>query len=836
MCRNVFRTIAVLGVIGFSLPAKGIDRTTYFDFVVNGSPDTVMTQGDTMAWECDCVAGDTMTGELWLDLNANHTIDAGDKLWIMGKFKLIDGDTDWDQGPADSSAVPDGIFYCDIGNEIDMAFPPINYVFKVTNDIDGSTAENWLLINPHPSPPTTVSGTVSIEGVSAPDSLLNALWVCTNMDKEPWWSAITDSYGVYTLNLPDTGTWHIEVADNIPPYIRPEDTELHVTGPVTGINFEYKLPDAFVYGTVKDDRDSLLPFGVYVWYDNKTTGEDGHQQTTDGAFSLGMNAGEIRLGVHSEELFPDYLESPHHEFTIGVGDSEEVNFTCYRTDTSIYGLVTENGGTPSKSYRFTAQNDSFGYTNTYSDSATGLLELRVTADAGKPNGTIYNVHLDTDETPLPPGFGFETGNGWDAHPGGDTVYVKLVSYKGSVSGSLSVDPGDPTPDFEDFTVGVVDPATWQTKAQSQVESDGTYKVSAPQGTWHIELWHPDEWLCFPVRIESVTVDTLDVPGNDFIVNYGHCTLSGMLHGLFYVPENVWVGADGDSSWPHGYAKHGKVNESDSSYSIKICDAKWTVNAPWVEGYEHTPLDTTFTIDDSDSSATVDFYYIPVEYLEWIGAAGFESDGVDPDTGADGDMFEFQVRYTNAYNDSPYVYEVWIDLNDDLDYEPGERFAMIELDANDTTYSDGKYYTLSTPIDYAGDEVLNYRFYFESQGGNKACGFPNLDNPVVILEPGVEEAKVPLITMLYPVAPNPSGGAISIKYGVGTSSCDKVSLKVYDVTGRVVRTLVNSKKEPGTYTIKWNGENDAGTELSNGIYFCKFKSGDYQSTRKLILLR
>ncbi|MCK4306979.1 T9SS type A sorting domain-containing protein [candidate division WOR-3 bacterium] len=833
MSRNVLRAIVVLGVIGFSLPVEA-QRTNYFKFVVNGSPDTVMTQGDTMAWECDCELGDTLTAELWLDLNANHTIDAGDKLWIMSPFTLIDGMTDWDQGPADSSAVLDGIFYCDIGNVITgMAFAPGNYVFKVTNDIDASTAENWLLINPHPSPPAIVSGTVSIEGISAPDSLLNALWVCTDMDEEPWWSAITDSFGDYTLNLPDTGTWHVVVADDIPPYIRPGDTVLHVTAPVTGIDFEYELPEAYVYGDIKDDRDSLVIRTLHIGIEDEDTHEGVAQASTDsGRYFMGVLAGDnYRLGMGEEEVWPDYLipEFWNQRFNVGVGDSIRKDIFLPRTDTSIFGLITENGGLPSKSYEMETSEDSVGHIEINSDPATGLFVISVSS-------IVDSYHLWFDEDELLPGFAIEGGNGWNAGLG-DTVYVNLVTYKGSVSGSLSVDPGDPpVSDYTEFTVGVINPMTWETEVQSPVDSNGTYQVGAPEGTWNIELWGPEEWLPFPKRIESVTVDTVDVPGNDFMLNYGHCTLSGMLHGLFYVPEDIWVGADGDSIWPYGYSANGKVSQSDSTYSFKICDAEWTVSVPWIEGYEHTPTDTTFTIGDLDSSATVDFYYTPIEYLEWVGATGFESDGVDPDTGADGDAFEFGVRYTNAYNDSPYVYEVLIDLNDNLDYEPGERFAMIELDANDTTYSDGKFYTFTTPIDYAGDGVLNYCFYFENQWGGKACGFPNLDNPVVILEPGVEETKIPSITMLYPVAPNPSGGAISIKYGVGISGCDKVSLKVYDVTGRVVRTLVNSKKEPGTYTIKWTGENDAGTKLANGIYFCKFKSGDYQSTRKLILLK
>ncbi len=824
-----------LGVIGFSLQLNAQTRTNYFKFIVNGSADSIMSQSDTMAWECNCGIGDTLTGELWLDLNANHIIDGNDKLWIMCPFKLIDGMTDWNQGPADSSAIPEGIFYCGMGDAISgMAFAPLNYVFRVINWVDSSTAENWLLVTPAISPPVTVSGTISIEGITAPDPLLNALWVGTNMETEPWWSAITDSYGVYTLNLPDTGTWHIGVEDNIPPYVKPESIELNITdSDTTGIDLEYISPEAYVYGDIKDDRDSLILIEMHISIKDEDTDEHIAQTSTNsGHYFMGVLAGDnYRLGIWEEELYPNYLTPMfwNDVFDVIISDSIRKDIILTRTDTTIFGLITEDGGLPSQAYRMEAEKDSVGHIYLNSDSATGLFEISVSSIVDS-----YWVTLNEWDTPLPSGFGFEEGNGWTVSIG-DTVYVKLVSYKGSVSGSLSVAPGDPiVSDYTEFGVRVVNPTTWEAVAQSNVDSNGTYTVSVSEGTWNVELDCPENWMSFPHSIDSVTVDTVDVPGNDFLLNYGHCTLSGVLHGLFYVPENIYITAHGDSSWPHGYSKQCRVNQSDSSYSTKICDAEWTVNANWIEGYNLVSSDTTFTIGDSDSSATVDFYYVANRYLEWTGATGFESDGVNPDTGVYGDTFEFQVKYTDVHNDSPYVYEVWIDLDDDSDYDSSERFAMTEVNTNDTIYTDGKDYTFSVPIDSAGDGTINYCFYFSDQGGGKACGFPNLNNSFVVIEAGIAELKVPSITMLYPAAPNPSLGIVNIKYSLSKSA--NVSLRIYDITGRVVKTLVATKKKTGIHTLKWNGKNDAGTKLANGIYFYGFKSDEYHKTGKIIFLR
>jgi hypothetical protein len=57
------------------------------------------------------------------------------------------------------------------------------------------------------------------------------------------------------------------------------------------------------------------------------------------------------------------------------------------------------------------------------------------------------------------------------------------------------------------------------------------------------------------------------------------------------------------------------------------------------------------------------------------------------------------------------------------------------------------------------------------------------------------------------------------------------VKVHDVLGREAATLMNEVKEPGTYTVEFDGSN-----LSSGVYFCKLQVGDFVQTRRLLLLR
>jgi flagellar hook assembly protein FlgD len=62
----------------------------------------------------------------------------------------------------------------------------------------------------------------------------------------------------------------------------------------------------------------------------------------------------------------------------------------------------------------------------------------------------------------------------------------------------------------------------------------------------------------------------------------------------------------------------------------------------------------------------------------------------------------------------------------------------------------------------------------------------------------------------------------------------VSMVVYDVQGRQVKTLVNGALTGGTHTISWNGRDQAGNTVADGVYFCHVKAGTVEQTAKMLL--
>ena len=64
----------------------------------------------------------------------------------------------------------------------------------------------------------------------------------------------------------------------------------------------------------------------------------------------------------------------------------------------------------------------------------------------------------------------------------------------------------------------------------------------------------------------------------------------------------------------------------------------------------------------------------------------------------------------------------------------------------------------------------------------------------------------------------------------------MTLTIHDVSGRTVRTLVNAKRDAGEYSAIFDGKDEVGRELASGAYFYRLKVGDFESNRKMLMLK
>jgi len=109
-----------------------------------------------------------------------------------------------------------------------------------------------------------------------------------------------------------------------------------------------------------------------------------------------------------------------------------------------------------------------------------------------------------------------------------------------------------------------------------------------------------------------------------------------------------------------------------------------------------------------------------------------------------------------------------------------------------------------------------------------------DEPDIITDSN--DNKKQLITQykLNQNFPNPFNPSTVIKYDLVKSS--KVELKIYDILGQEVKTLVNEVQEKGHRTALWNGNDNFNNKVSSGIYFYRISAGKWNDIKKMILLK
>ena len=129
------------------------------------------------------------------------------------------------------------------------------------------------------------------------------------------------------------------------------------------------------------------------------------------------------------------------------------------------------------------------------------------------------------------------------------------------------------------------------------------------------------------------------------------------------------------------------------------------------------------------------------------------------------------------------------------------------------------------IDTTGEEKL-YAALLGSTTVDSAMGIYVLNNLITkVISKGSSVTEFKLKQNF----PNPFNPTTTIIYALPTD--ELVVLKIYDILGREVTTLVNEIKQAGTYSVSFNASN-----LASGIYFYTISAGNFHQTKKMLLIR
>jgi len=95
--------------------------------------------------------------------------------------------------------------------------------------------------------------------------------------------------------------------------------------------------------------------------------------------------------------------------------------------------------------------------------------------------------------------------------------------------------------------------------------------------------------------------------------------------------------------------------------------------------------------------------------------------------------------------------------------------------------------------------------------------------------------LPVRFALHTARPNPMRVGTVVTFDIPNPGAE-VKIKIYDVGGRVVRTILDTYRPPGYYSESWDLKNTRGRRVAPGIYFCRMEAGKFKDVKKMVLLR
>jgi len=97
-----------------------------------------------------------------------------------------------------------------------------------------------------------------------------------------------------------------------------------------------------------------------------------------------------------------------------------------------------------------------------------------------------------------------------------------------------------------------------------------------------------------------------------------------------------------------------------------------------------------------------------------------------------------------------------------------------------------------------------------------------------------DGTLPVTYKLYNAYPNPFNPVTTLKYDLPEDAL--VNITIYDMMGRVVKTLIYDQQTTGYRSLQWNATNNIGQPVSAGVYLYKIQAGEFVQTKKMVLLK
>ncbi len=165
------------------------------------------------------------------------------------------------------------------------------------------------------------------------------------------------------------------------------------------------------------------------------------------------------------------------------------------------------------------------------------------------------------------------------------------------------------------------------------------------------------------------------------------------------------------------------------------------------------------------------------------------------------------------------FHIWRSNAENGDYKPVSTSLVM---ANGNSSSEREYSFVDKNV------TLGTKYWYKIQ---EISTLPDETHEIYFGGVAVATLKAPDQFAMEQNYPNPFNPDTKIVYSLPEKS--SVVLKIYNILGKEVRTLINEEKQPGIYEATWNGKDEVGRMLSSGLYFYKITADDKVEIRKMM---
>ena len=188
----------------------------------------------------------------------------------------------------------------------------------------------------------------------------------------------------------------------------------------------------------------------------------------------------------------------------------------------------------------------------------------------------------------------------------------------------------------------------------------------------------------------------------------------------------------------------------------------------------------------------------------------------------GHVFAQKIELTWSPNPEPDIKEYVIYRA--VSSPDAEEIQIATVSATETVY-------------YDGNITIGEVYYYRIAAVDSAENMSELSEQITVFTDTPTDTRsspdaLPEYFELKQNYPNPFNPETNFNYSVAEQT--EVSLIIYDLLGRKVKTLVYERKGPGTYTVKWKGVDESGNQIGTGIYFARLAAGSFSQIRKIVL--